>query len=169
MAMNIKNQIFWVVGFISLMLDQVTKYWVAQSLELCPTNSPSPCPTTPLWEGVLHLTHVTNPGAAWSLFSQQGGWLRWLSLVVSLGLMALAWFGPVMNRWEQSGYGFILGGALGNGIDRFLAGEVIDFLDFRLIHFPIFNLADVFINVGIVCLLVSNFRRPPQAHDKRVA
>lgn len=164
--MNIKNQIFWVAGFISLMLDQVTKYWIAQSLELCEPQSPIPCPTIPLWEEIFHLTHVTNPGAAWSLFSQNGEWLRWLSLIVSLGLMALAGFGPVMNRWEQVGYGLILGGALGNGIDRFIAGEVIDFLDFRLINFPIFNLADVFINAGIVCLLISNFRRPPQPHDK---
>ena len=44
---------------------------------------------------------------------------------------------------------------MGNGIDRFATGEVVDFLDFRLIRFPVFNLADVFINVGIVCLLVA--------------
>ncbi|MEO1127008.1 MAG: signal peptidase II, partial [Cyanobacteria bacterium J06639_16] len=55
------------------------------------------------------------------------------------------------------GYGCVLGGALGNGIDRMLAGQVVDFLDFRLINFPIFNLADVFINIGIVCLLISAF------------
>jgi signal peptidase II len=72
--------------------------------------------------------------------------------------MALAWFGPVQDRWEQVGYGFILGGALGNGIDRFAAGEVVDFLDFRLIRFPIFNMADVFINIGIICLLIAAFR-----------
>lgn len=71
--------------------------------------------------------------------------------------MAWAWFGPGMRSLEQLGYGFILGGALGNGIDRFLAGSVVDFLDFRLIHFPVFNLADVSINVGIICLLIASF------------
>lgn len=157
--MNIKNQLFWITGFIGLMLDQVTKYWVVQSLYL--TQS------IPLWEGVFHFTYVTNKGAAFSLFSQSGGWLRWLSLVVSVGLMALAWFGPIMNRWEQAGYGFILGGALGNGIDRFIAGEVVDFLDFRLIRFPVFNLADVFINVGIVCLLIATFLKPAPRDKSR--
>ena len=62
-----------------------------------------------------------------------------------------------MPKIEQSGYGFILAGAVGNGIDRFFLGHVIDFLDFRLINFPIFNLADVFINIGIFCLLLANF------------
>jgi signal peptidase II len=150
--MNIKNQLFWVTGFISLMLDQLTKYWVVQGMELSQS--------IPLWEGVFHLTYVTNKGAAFSLFTGGVVWLRWLSLLVSLGLMALALLGPLMNTWEQAGYGFVLGGALGNGIDRFAAGEVVDFLDFRLIQFPIFNLADVFINVGIVCLLIASLRRP---------
>jgi signal peptidase II len=80
--------------------------------------------------------------------------------------MGLAWWGPRVNRWEQIGYGLILGGALGNGIDRFVSGHVVDFLDFRLIQFPVFNLADVSINIGIVCLLIAMFigeqpRRPP--------
>jgi signal peptidase II len=108
---------------------------------------------------VFHFTYVRNTGAAFSLFANGAGWLRWLSLLVSIGLMALAWFGPPLERWEQFGYGFILGGALGNGVDRFVAGSVVDFLDFRLIQFPVFNLADVFINVGIVCLLIASFQK----------
>lgn len=147
--MSIKNSLFWTAAVVGLILDQVTKFWVANTFELTET--------LPLWEDVFHLTYVTNKGAAFSLFSEQGEWLRWLSLLVSLGLIVLAWFGPRMNRWEQVGYGCILAGALGNGIDRFLNGEVIDFLDFRLIGFPVFNLADVFINIGIVCLLIAAF------------
>lgn len=160
--MNIKNPLFWVAAVIGLILDQVTKFWVSNTFELTET--------VPLWEGVFHLTYVTNKGAAFSLFSEQGEWLRWLSLLVSLGLMALAWFGPRMNRWEQVGYGSILAGALGNGIDRFLNGEVVDFLDFRLIGFPVFNLADVFINVGIACLLIAAFFQPPSTNgnSKRI-
>jgi signal peptidase II len=113
------------------------------------------------------LTYVTNTGAAFSLFSQGAGWLRWLSLMVSLGLIALAWFGPALTTFEQLGYSFILGGALGNGIDRFVAGYVVDFLDFRLIRFPVFNLADVFINAGIICLLIATFRRTPSPSNSR--
>ncbi len=150
--MSFKNWLFWMVGLVGLIFDQITKYVISHTLELGES--------IPLWDGVFHFTYVTNKGAAFSLFRESGGWLRWLSLTVSLGLMALAWFGPRMNRWEQLGYGFILAGALGNGIDRFVAGEVIDFLDVRLINFAIFNIADVFINIGIVCLLISAFAKP---------
>ena len=61
-----------------------------------------------------------------------------------------------MEIFEQLGYGFILAGALGNGIDRFFFGYVVDFLDFRLINFPIFNLADISINFGIILLFSAN-------------
>ena len=153
--MMIRNRWFWVAAGVGLVLDQLTKFWVVQTFELT-----SPPQTIPLWPGVFHFTYVTNTGAAFSLFSQNGEWLKWLSLLVSLGLIALGALTHLSNRWEQVGYGFILGGALGNGIDRMLAGEVVDFLDFRLIQFPIFNLADVCINIGIACLLIAAFRQP---------
>ncbi|MGK7919095.1 MAG: signal peptidase II [Trichodesmium sp.] len=145
-----KNPLFWIAAVISIILDHLTKFWVVQNFELGES--------LPLWSGVFHFTYVTNTGAAFSLFSNGGVyWLRWLSLIVSLGLMGFAWFGPRFNRWEQLGYGLILGGALGNGIDRFVLGYVVDFLHFRLIDFPIFNVADVSINIGIICLLITTF------------
>ncbi|MGD1716888.1 signal peptidase II [Dapis sp. BLCC M172] len=145
-----KNPLFWIVAIISIVLDHLTKFWVVQNFQLEESLA--------LWPGVFHFTYVTNTGAAFSLFSNGGVyWLRWLSLIVSLGLMAWAWFGPRFNRWEQLGYGLILGGALGNGIDRFVSGYVVDFLHFRLIDFPVFNVADVSINIGIVCLLIATF------------
>ena len=153
-----KNSIFWIPAIIGLVLDQLTKYWVIQNFNLTETR--------PLWAGVFHLTYVTNTGAAFSLLAGKVEWLRWLSLIVSLGLMALALFGPVLNTFEQLGYGFILGGALGNGIDRFVTGSVVDFLDFRLIQFPIFNLADVFINLGIICLLIASFQKTPASSHR---
>lgn len=145
-----KNWNFWIVALVSLIVDHLTKFWVVQNFELGET--------LPLWRNVFHLTYVTNTGAAFSLFSNGGIlWLRWLSLLVSLGLMAMAWFGPRLHRWEQVGYGLILGGALGNGIDRFVSGHVVDFLDFQLINFPVFNLADISINIGIWCLIMATF------------
>lgn len=145
-----KNRFFWIAAFLGLFLDHLTKFWVVQTFSLRETWA--------LWEGVFHFTYVRNTGAAFSLFTG-AAWLRWLSLVVSIGLMAYAWFGPRLERWEQIGYGLILAGALGNGIDRFIAGSVVDFLDFRLIQFPVFNLADVFINMGIICLLIAGFQK----------
>ena len=157
--MRLKNRLFWIAAVIGLVLDQLTKYWVVQNFDLTETR--------PLLPGVFHLTYVTNTGAAFSLLTGKAEWLRWLSLLVSLGLMALAWFGPVLSNVEQLGYGSILAGALGNGIDRFIAGSVVDFLDFRLIQFPVFNLADVSINIGIICLLIAAFY-PASNSNRRV-
>lgn len=166
--MRLKNRFFWVAAVISLILDQFSKYLVLQNLAL---NE-----TIPLLPNVFHFTYVLNPGAAFS-FLQGAPWLRWLSLFVCIGLIALAWFGPILNKFEQLGYGFILGGASGNGIDRFFNacvhnGQtvtcVVDFLDFRLIKFPVFNLADTFINVGIICLLITFWQPtvPPESRRR---
>lgn len=164
--MRLRNRYFWVAAIAGLILDQLTKLWVVNSFELT-----SPPETVALWPGVFHFTYVTNTGAAFSLFSNNGEWLRWLSLVVSLALVIFGLTVRLPNRWEQVGYGFILSGALGNGIDRFLNGEVVDFLDFRLIRFPIFNVADVCINIGIVCLIIAAFRplpSPPSNGGKKL-
>ncbi len=156
--MRIKNNLFWVAAVGVFCLDQVTKYWIMQTFNLGQTQA--------LLPGIFHFTYVTNTGAAFSLLSGKVEWLRWLSLGVSLVLIAMAWFGPVLHFWDQLGYGLILGGAIGNGIDRFILGYVVDFLDFRLINFPVFNLADVFINIGIACLLISTFQKKPTSHHR---
>ncbi len=153
--MRLRNRWFWMAAGAGLVVDQLTKFWVAQTFELT-----TPPDSLALWPGVFYFTYVTNSGAAFSLFSSNGEWLKWLSMAVSLGLIFLGLKTRLPNRWEQVGYGLILSGALGNGIDRLLFGEVIDFLDFRLIRFPIFNVADVCINIGIICLLVAALREP---------
>lgn len=144
----LKNRWFWLIAVAGLIVDQFTKTIVLQTL-------PEVGDTFPLWEGVFHFTYVQNTGAAFSIFANGVHWLRWLSLLVSFALMAFAWFGDRLNLWEQAGYGFILSGAMGNGVDRFLFSYVVDFLDFRLINFPVFNIADVCINIGIACLLLN--------------
>jgi signal peptidase II len=146
-----KNPYFWLIAIAFLIIDQITKYLITQDFAEVGD-------TFPLWENVFHLTYVKNTGAAFSVFSGGVGWLRWLSLIVSLGLIAFALFGNKLSKLEQFGYGFVLAGALGNGIDRFLFGYVVDFLDFRLINFPVFNVADVAINLGIICLLLTSFK-----------
>jgi len=156
--MRLKNRLFWIAAFIAFFLDQITKYWVVQTFSLGQT--------LPLLPGIFHFTYVTNTGAAFSLLSGKVEWLRWLSLGVSLVLIALALFGPTLNLWDQLGYGLILGGAMGNGIDRFVLGYVVDFLDFRLINFAVFNVADSFISIGIVCLLIASFQKTPTSTDR---
>lgn len=147
--MNVKNHWFWIASITALILDRVTKNWVVENFELRES--------WPIIPEVFHFTYTTNPGAAFGIFPGQV-WLPWLSFIVSAGLMALAVWGPNFQRLEQVGYGCVLGGALGNGLDRFFFGPgVIDFLHFKLINFPIFNIADVAINIGIICLLIASF------------
>jgi signal peptidase II len=157
--MRCKKALFWFAAGVSLVLDRLTKLWVVQNFVLS-----RPPDTVPLLPEVFHFTYVTNTGAAFSLF-EGVDWLKWLSLVVSLGLVCFGLFGPRLPGWEQAGYGLLLGGAAGNGIDRFVTGHVIDFLDFRLINFPVFNVADISINLGLACLLIATWRhghRPPE-------
>ena len=146
----LKHRWFWLIALIGLVLDQLSKTIVLQTF-------PQVGDGIPLWNGVFHFTYVQNTGAAFSIFTDGVHWLRWLSLLVSIALMALAWFGDRLSLWEQLGYGFILSGAMGNGVDRFLFGYVVDFLDFRLINFPVFNIADICINLGITCLILNLF------------
>ncbi len=156
--MQIKKPQFWIAALIAFFLDQITKYWILQSFQLKQTK--------PLITGVFHFTYVRNYGAAFSILDGQVDSLKWLSLFVSLGLIALALFAPELSLWERLAYGFILGGAMGNGIDRFVLGYVVDFLDFRLINFPVFNVADVSINIGIACLLISSFQKNPTSNKR---
>lgn len=171
-----KNRWFWIAAFVSIVFDQITKYWAVDNYDLIKNS-------LPVWPGVFHLTFVMNRGAAFGIFSDES-WLRWLSLGVSLFLIVMVWSKPYLPLWEQLGYGLILGGAVGNGIDRFGLNFVIDFLHFPIVkfpvfnweqkrffltEFPVFNFADVFINVGIICLLIAYFGKPEQngSHEKR--
>jgi signal peptidase II len=144
---KIGNSLYWAAAILGLTLDQASKYLVVQYLK--------GVKSVPLINDVLHFTYATNTGAAFSLFSGQIDWLKWVSMIVSLGLVAFGIFGKNLNRWEQVGYGCILAGAAGNGIDRFVAGYVVDFIDIRIIRFAIFNIADVSINIGLACLAIA--------------
>jgi signal peptidase II len=151
----LKQSLFWQVAIAGLILDQGSKQIIVQTFQ-------QPGQSWHLWPGVLHLTYVLNTGAAFSSFRGGAGWLKWLSLGVSVMIIFFVSKSPKLSRLEQFAYGCILAGALGNGIDRFYLGYVIDFLDFYLIKFPVFNVADTLINVGIIGLLISNFPRHRQ-------
>ncbi|MFO8108770.1 signal peptidase II, partial [Pseudomonas aeruginosa] len=107
----------------------------------------------------FNIVHVLNPGAAFSFLANAGGWQRYF--LMALGLVVSAWLGRMLcqqrPRLEAVGYSLILGGALGNVVDRVLRGSVVDFLDFhwQLVHWPAFNLADVAITIGALCLFLT--------------
>ncbi len=143
--MQVRNYYLWIAAIGCITIDILSKQAIVRNLQVMQT--------IPLIPNVLHFTYIRNTGAAFSLF-QGHDWLRWLSLFVSLALIAIGLFKSFSNIWEQLGLGFILAGAAGNGIDRLFFGSVVDFIDLRLINFAIFNWADVSINLGIICLLI---------------
>jgi signal peptidase II len=154
-----RKRSFLLIAIVGIIVDQLTKYLVVQ-------NFGSVGDTLPLWQDVFHFTYVINTGAAFSFFRGQVDILRWISLIVSFILVIFVWRSPKMTLLEQLGYGFILAGAVGNGIDRFLFGYVVDFCDFRRINFPVFNVADVAINIGVLILLICSFTPAPKL-DRR--
>jgi signal peptidase II len=101
--------------------------------------------------GVLSLQLVHNSGAAFSLFSGSTELLGYLSLLVSVGI--LVWIGRqrAIPLWQGLATACLLGGTLGNGLDRWRLGYVVDFLALVPINFPIFNGADIAINVAVLC------------------
>jgi signal peptidase II len=121
----------------------------------------------------FNLVHVRNNGAAFSLLAGAGVWARvgFAALAMCISLWLIDQLRRGAPRWEAAGYCLILGGALGNAADRLLRGAVVDFLDFhwRGTHWPAFNLADVAITVGAVCLIVATRRRGGQIRANSTA
>jgi signal peptidase II len=157
-----RNKWFWIIAIANLILDQLTKYIIVSNFEWGTS--------LPLIQGVFHFTYITNDGAAFSIFKGQF-WLKWLSLIFSVSLISYVSFtrGKI-NRWQQIALGFILAGAIGNGIDRFMLGHVIDFIDLRIINFAIFNWADVSINIGVFSYLILSIledRKTPSKTNRK--
>ena len=145
-----------------LLLDQATKTLVAQTIALYER--------IPVIPAFFDLTHLRNPGAAFSLFAQAPGWFRqpFFFLVTGIAVVALSVF---LYRVKDEGLlisvavSGILAGAVGNLIDRVMYGEVIDFLLFywRDYHWPAFNVADSCITLGVIGLLWTSLRSPQTA------
>jgi len=106
------------------------------------------------------ITHVKNTGAAWSIFSGKTIFLLIVSLFVIGGLVWYLIKNRSISKIEKYGYELVLGGAIGNFVERLFIGYVTDFLDFKIFgyDYPIFNLADCFIVIGIGILLIDAWR-----------
>ena len=134
--------LYIIAVLLMIALDQAVKLWALTSLQAQHT--------IPLIENVFHLTYVENRGAAFSLFAQfDSRWifvaLAFVITVVILIALQKKYMQTVLGRWSLV---LIAAGALGNAIDRVAHGFVVDLFDFRLIHFPVFNVADIFICIG---------------------
>ena len=142
------------LSLLVIFLDQVSKLAIAGSMQLYQS-----IPVMPFFK----LTYVHNTGAAFSFLSEAGGWQRWffatLALVIS-GVIAV-WLARLKHDETllAVALSLVLGGAIGNLIDRLVYGYVIDFLDvyYQTWHWPAFNIADSAITLGVILMLVESF------------
>ncbi len=147
----------WLAAVALLILvDQVSKSHFATTLELGESIKVTD------W---LNFVHVLNTGAAFSLLADAGGWQRWFfigvtALVVGVvSVVCLARQAEPLDRWVGA---FVVGGGAGNLVDRVQIGAVVDFLDFhwRSVHWPAFNLADVFIVCSMLVWCFASLKSP---------
>ncbi len=165
-AVSTRTQIIIAVVLGIVLLDQATKILVAQTIPLYER--------IPVVPSFFDLTHLRNPGAAFSLFAQAPEWFRqpFFFVVTGIAIVALLVF---LHHAKEEGLlltiavSGVLAGAIGNLIDRIVYGEVIDFLlvywgDY---HWPAFNVADACITLGVIGLLRTSFRAPSAPASSR--
>ena len=107
---------------------------------------------------LFRLNFVKNYGAAFNIFSGNRIFLSCISIIFSILLTYLILRKNSLNSIDLYSYSFILGGTIGNGMDRILRGFVIDFINLNFINFPVFNIADISINIGFIFLLYNIFK-----------
>jgi signal peptidase II len=141
-----------VMALAIILVDQITKLIARDNIELFTQKY-----VAPFWNWTL----AYNTGAAFSLFANQGGWQRiFFGLIASVVAIGLVFF--ILNRKFSVLTGiaisFILGGAVGNLVDRVMVGHVTDFIDWHygIHHWPAFNVADSFITVGVALLIIES-------------
>ena len=145
---------FWyLIAFFVLILDQFTKQLITGSFNYGDVQDIT---------AYFNLVRVHNYGAAFSFLSEAGGWQRWalssVAGIVSIGIIIWISRVPDNKHFERLALALILGGALGNLIDRMMLGYVVDFLDFHWsgMHFPAFNVADSCITLGAILLIADS-------------
>ncbi len=142
------------LSVLTVIIDQLSKIWVDSNMSLYQS--------IPVFPG-FNITYVHNFGAAFSFLSEAGGWQRWfftlLAATISIGI--IIWLKRLKPEETLSAIslGLILGGAIGNLIDRVIYGYVIDFFDvyYQTWHWPVFNIADSAITAGVALMLYESF------------
>ena len=149
---------------VMIVVDQAVKHWAFTVLQ--------PQHTIPLIENVFHLTYIENRGAAFSMFAKFDS--RWIFVALA-AVITLAICYALSKKLMQTALGswsliLIAAGAVGNAVDRVARGFVVDMFDFRLIHFPVFNVADIFICVGgVLFVIYFMFQHKDKPNDENEA
>jgi len=147
--------LFYVLALVVLVIDQVIKYFIHSSMYLGQS--------IPLLNGFVQLTYVRNTGAAFSLFL---GFSPYLIVVGIAAVAAIIYFhfrSAKKDYYLQTALAFILGGSLGNLLDRILRSYVVDYIDFKF--FPVFNLADIMINIGVLLIIIRLIKEEQDVSD----
>ena len=131
-----------------VLIDQFTKYLISYNNKLFINKDFL----------LFKLDFVKNYGAAFNIFSGSREFLSLISIFFSILLIYLIFRKNTLNSFDLYSYSFILGGTIGNGIDRIYKGFVIDFINLNIINFPVFNIADISINIGFIFLLYNIFK-----------
>ena len=147
------NKIQTKIYFLSLsifivLIDQFTKYLIFYNKELFVNKDFL----------LFKLDFVKNYGAAFNIFSGSRIFLSLISILFSILLIYLIFRKNTLNSYDLYSFSFILGGTIGNGIDRIYKGFVVDFINLNIINFPVFNIADISINIGFIFLLYNIFK-----------
>ena len=138
---------FFSLSIFIVLIDQFTKYLMFKNKLLINKDFL-----------LFKLDFVKNYGAAFNIFSGSRIFLSCISIIFSILLTYLIIRKNTLNSFDLYAYSFILGGTIGNGIDRIYKGFVVDFINLNIINFPVFNIADISINVGFIFLLYNIFK-----------
>ena len=149
MIINIKTKLYFVsLSIFIVLIDQFAKYLMVHNKELFINKDFL----------LFKLDFVKNYGAAFNIFSGSRLFLCLISISFSILLIYLIFRKNTLNSFDLYSYSFILGGTIGNGIDRIYRGFVVDFINLNIINFPVFNIADISINIGFIILLFNIFK-----------
>ena len=149
MINKIQTKIFFLsLSIFIVLIDQFTKYLMFYKKELFINKDFL----------FFKLDFVKNYGAAFNIFSGSRIFLSLISIFFSILLIYLIFRKNNLDSFDLYSYSFILGGTIGNGIDRIYKGFVVDFINLNFINFPVFNIADISINIGFIILLYKIFK-----------
>ncbi|SER52440.1 signal peptidase II [Salisediminibacterium halotolerans] len=140
--------IYYFIAIAVIALDQITKYFVVRYMDIGES--------IPLIDNVLYLTSHRNAGAAFGILQGQM-WLFFIATIIVVSIIVYLMISQVQgSKWFGTSLGLVLGGAIGNFIDRMLAGEVVDFIDVFIFayNYPIFNVADMALVTGVIMMMI---------------
>ena len=146
--LNRENKINLIIVSIIVTLDQISKYFITLNYDYFLNKNIF----------IFSIKYARNYGAAFNIFEGNRVFLSLISIISSLILIYFIFFKGRLNSLDRYGLSLILAGSLGNGIDRIIKGYVIDFINLNLFDFPIFNIADIAINIGCIILIFNYFK-----------